>query len=209
VWEDLGLRIREFAVMIPPLLLALAAHEYAHAWTANKLGDPTARAQGRLTLNPLVHLDPVGTLALLFFRFGWAKPVPVNHLYFDHPRRGLMWVALAGPLTNLGLAAASGLVLRVFGVLRAGPGLFWLMEPLRFMVVASVELNVILAIFNIIPIPPLDGSRVLSGLLSSRQAATYSRFEPYGMVLLLLLILTGAVGTVMGPPINLLITLLL
>lgn len=209
MWEDFSLRIREFAVMIPPLLLALAAHEYAHAWTANKLGDPTARAQGRLTLNPLVHLDPVGTLALLFFRFGWAKPVPVNHLYFDHPRRGLMWVALAGPLTNLGLAAASALVLRVFGVLRAGPGLFWLMEPLRFMFVASVELNVILAIFNIIPIPPLDGGRVLSGLLSSRQAATYSRLEPYGMVLLLLLILTGAVGIVMAPPINLLITLLL
>lgn len=209
MWEDFSFRIREFAVMIPPLLLALTAHEYAHAWTANKLGDPTARAQGRLTMNPLVHLDPVGTLALLFFRFGWAKPVPVNHLYFDHPRRGLMWVALAGPLTNLGLAAASALVRRIIGVLRADPGLFWLIEPLHFMLVASVELNVILAIFNIIPIPPLDGSRVLSGLLPPRQAATYASLEPYGMVLLILLIVSGAVGMVMAPPINLLIRLLL
>lgn len=209
MWEDFAFRIREFAVMIPPLLLALTAHEYAHAWTANKLGDPTARAQGRLTMNPLVHLDPVGTLALLFFRFGWAKPVPVNHLYFDHPRRGLMWVALAGPLTNLGLAAASALVRRLIGGLRADPEFFWLMEPVHFMLVASLELNVILAIFNIIPIPPLDGSRVLSGLLPPRQAAVYASLEPYGMVLLILLIVSGAVGMVMAPPINLLIELLL
>jgi Zn-dependent protease len=209
VWEDISTRVREFAVMIPPLLLALTAHEYAHAWTANKLGDPTARAQGRLTLNPLAHLDPVGTLALLFFRFGWAKPVPVNHLYFNHPRRDLMWVALAGPLTNLGLAAVSGLILRMFGGLHVGPGVFWLVSPLVLMLRWSVIYNVVLAIFNIIPIPPLDGGRVLSGLLPPRQAATYSRIEPYGMVLLLLLILTGAVGIVMAPPINLLITLLL
>jgi Zn-dependent protease len=209
VWEDISIRVREFAVMIPPLLLALTAHEYAHAWTANKLGDPTARAQGRLTLNPLAHLDPVGTLALLFFRFGWAKPVPVNHLYFNHPRRDLMWVALAGPLTNLGLAAVSGLILRMFGGLHVGPGVFWLVSPLVLMLRWSVIYNVVLAIFNIIPIPPLDGGRVLSGLLPPRQAATYSRIEPYGMVLLLLLILTGAVGIVMAPPINLLITLLL
>lgn len=209
MWEDFAVRIREFAVMIPPLLFALTAHEYAHAWTANTLGDPTARAQGRLTLNPLVHLDPIGTLALLFFRFGWAKPVPVNHLYFDHPRRGLMWVALAGPLTNLALAAASALILRVIDVLRVGPGLFWLLGPLVLMLRWSVIYNVVLAIFNIIPVPPLDGSRVLGGLLSPRQAATYSRLEPYGMVLLLLLIVSRAVDYVMAPPINFLITLLL
>lgn len=209
MWEDIGIRVREFAVMIPPLLLALTAHEYAHAWTANALGDPTARAQGRLTLNPLVHLDPVGTLALLFFRFGWAKPVPINHLYFDHPRRGLMWVALAGPLTNLGLAAVSALILRVFGGLTVGPGLFWLVSPLVLMLRWSVIYNVVLAIFNLIPVPPLDGGRVLSGLLPPEQAATYSRLEPYGMVVLLLLIVTGVAGIVMAPPINLLITLLL
>ena len=209
MWGDISVRVREFAVMIPPLLLALAAHEYAHAWTANRLGDPTARAQGRLTLNPIAHLDPVGTLALLFFRFGWAKPVPVNHLYFDHPRRDLMWVALAGPLTNLGLAAASALVLRIIGGFSVGPSLFWLVSPLVLMLRWSVIYNVILAIFNIIPIPPLDGGRVLSGLLPPRQAATYSRIEPYGMLLLVLLILSGAVGIVMAPPINLIITLLL
>ena len=209
MWDDLGIRIREFAVMIPPLLLALTAHEYAHAWTANKLGDPTARAQGRLTLNPLAHLDPVGTLALLFFRLGWAKPVPVNHLYFNHPRRDLMWVALAGPLTNLGLAAVSALILGMFRGLHVGPGLFWIVSPLVLMLRWSVIYNVVLAIFNIIPIPPLDGGRVLSGLLPPRQAATYSRIEPYGMVLLMLLILSGAVDLVMAPPINLLITLLL
>jgi len=209
VWDDLGIRIREFAVMIPPLLLALTAHEYAHAWTANKLGDPTARAQGRLTLNPLAHLDPVGTLAFLFFWFGWAKPVPVNRLYFDNPRRGLMWVALAGPLTNLGLAAASALILRIFRELPVGPGLFWFMSPVILMLALGVKLNVYLAIFNLIPIPPLDGGRVLGGLLPPRQAATYSRLEPYGMILLVLLIVSGAVGTVMVPPINLLITLLL
>jgi Zn-dependent protease len=209
VWEDFAVRIREFAVMIPPLLLALTAHEYAHAWTANTLGDPTARAQGRLTMNPLVHLDPIGTLALLFFRFGWAKPVPVNHLYFDHPRRGLMWVALAGPVTNLGLAAASALILRLIVELRMGPGVFWLMAPLVLMLRWSVIYNVVLAIFNVLPVPPLDGSRVLSGLLPPGQAAAYSRLEPYGMVLLLLLIVSRAVDYVMAPPINFLITLLL
>ena len=93
MWEDFSSWFLQFPVMIPALLLALTAHEYAHAWTANALGDPTARAQGRLTLNPLAHLDPVGTLALFFFQFGWAKPVPVNYLYFAHPRQGLMWVA--------------------------------------------------------------------------------------------------------------------
>ena len=209
MWEEFSSRLHQYPVMIPALLLALTAHEYAHAWTANALGDPTARAQGRLTLNPIAHLDPVGTLALLFFRFGWAKPVPVNHLYFDHPRRDLMWVALAGPLTNLGLAAVSALILGMFRGLHVGPGLFWIVSPLVLMLRWSVIYNVVLAIFNIIPIPPLDGGRVLSGLLPPRQAATYSRIEPYGMVLLMLLILSGAVDLVMAPPINLLITLLL
>ena len=120
-----------------------------------------------------------------------------------------MWVALAGPLTNLGLAAVSALILGMFRGLHVGPGLFWLVSPLVLMLRWSVIYNVVLAIFNIIPIPPLDGGRVLSGLLPPRQAVTYSRLEPYGMVLLMLLILSGAVDLVMAPPINLLITLLL
>ena len=209
MWEEFSSRLLQFPVMIPALLLALTAHEYAHAWTANALGDPTARAQGRLTLNPIAHLDPVGTLALFFFQFGWAKPVPVNYLYFAHPRQGLMWVALAGPLTNLGLAGASALVLRVLRGFAVGPGLFWLVSPVVLMLTWSVIYNVVLAIFNILPIPPLDGSRVVGGLLPARQAATYSRMEPYGMILLVLLILSGAVDLVMAPPINLLINLLL
>ena len=209
MWEEFSSRLHQYPVMIPALLLALTVHEYAHAWTANALGDPTARAQGRLTLNPIAHLDPVGTFALLFFQFGWAKPVPVNYLYFARPRQGLMWVALAGPLTNLALAAASSLVLQMFRGLHVGPGVFWLVSPVVLMLRWSVIYNVILAIFNILPIPPLDGSRVVGGLLPARQAATYSRIEPYGMVLLMLLILSGAVDLVMAPPINLLITLLL
>ena len=209
MWEEFSSRLLQFPVMIPALLLALTAHEYAHAWTANALGDPTARAQGRLTLNPIAHLDPVGTFALFFFQFGWAKPVQVNYLYFARPRQGLMWVALAGPLTNLALAAASALVLRFFGGFTVGPGVFWLVSPVVLMLRWSVIYNVVLAIFNILPIPPLDGSRVVGGLLPARQAATYSRMEPYGMILLVLLILSGAVDLVMAPPINLLINLLL
>jgi len=191
--------IRELITLIPPLLLALTLHEYAHGWIADRLGDPTARLQGRLTLNPLPHLDPVGALAFLLFKFGWAKPVPVNASNFRSPLRDMMWVAAAGPAANLLLATASSMILQVMPWM-SFPA--WFAAPLYRMLEMSVLLNVILAIFNFVPIPPLDGSRVLVGLLPPREAVAYSRLEPYGFIILIVLIYTGIVGRVIWPVVS-------
>ncbi|MFQ5848602.1 MAG: site-2 protease family protein [Candidatus Methylomirabilales bacterium] len=210
---DLASAIRHLSIITPPILLALTIHECAHAWVADRLGDPTARMLGRLTLNPLSHLDPVGTIGLFLFRFGWARPVPVMPSNFRDPRRDMVWVALAGPMTNLFLAAISALVLRMAPV-PAFPaeGAWWgagVGTPIFFMLRASVRYNVILAIFNVIPIPPLDGSRMLSGFLGPTQTLAYRRIEPYGVILLVVLIFTGTVGRVIWPMISMVEALLL
>ncbi|MBI2413884.1 MAG: site-2 protease family protein [Deltaproteobacteria bacterium] len=195
----------------PPILLALTVHECAHAWTAYKLGDPTAKMLGRVTLNPLRHLDPLGTIALFFSGlFGWAKPVPINPRYFKHISRDMMWVALAGPLSNLFLAAVSALAHRVFlmggfDFLRYIPGAY---EPLSIMVEMSVIMNISLAVFNMVPVPPLDGSKVLSNLLPARSALSFSRLEPYGFIILILLIMSGFLNRFVSPLVYFMVGLL-
>ncbi len=204
--------ILTMSVRLPAILAALTFHEYAHGWVADKLGDPTARLSGRLTFNPLAHLDPIGTLALIFSPVGWAKPVPVNFTNLRHPRRDMVWVAAAGPGANLILAAVCAWSLRFFdGVGGIGDSswlLAWL-TPVYLMLHRSVLINVALAIFNFIPLLPLDGGRVMTGLLPPRQAISYGRLERYGFVILLILIFSGAVDRLIWPPIALVAGLLL
>jgi Zn-dependent protease len=198
----------KISVMLVPALLAIILHEVAHGYVADRFGDPTARLLGRLTLNPLRHLDPIGTLAIFIFGFGWARPVPVNTGNLRHPQRDMIWVALAGPLTNLSLALASVVVLHLLGFLDAGPLqnielLQQIVRPLRVMAAFSLYINVLLGLFNLLPIPPLDGGRVLSGLLPARQAQWLSRLEPFGFVLLILLIFfTDIWSRLLSPLIN-------
>jgi len=204
--------ILNLSVRLPAILAALTFHEYAHGWVADKLGDSTARLSGRLTFNPLAHLDPIGTLALIFSPVGWAKPVPVNFNNLRHPRRDMVWVAAAGPGANLVLAAVSAWSLRLFeggGAIVESSWLAGLATPLYLMLQVSVLINVALAIFNLLPLPPLDGGRIVSGLLPPRQAASYGRLERYGFVILLVLIFSGAVDRLIWPPIALVAGLLL
>lgn len=195
--------LQKILLTTPPILLALTVHECAHAWTAYKLGDPTAKMLGRVTLNPIKHLDPIGTLALfLSGMFGWAKPVPVNPRYFKDPGKSMMWVALAGPATNLFLAAISALIYKVF--IMSGPSILGsvplsVYRPLFIMVELSILINVSLAIFNLIPIPPLDGSKVLYNLMPADKAFAFSRIEPYGFVILIVLIMSGFINKFISP----------
>ena len=195
---DLAGTIRVLVVRIPVFLLALTIHEFAHGWLANRLGDPTARLQGRLTLNPMAHLDPIGTIAIVLIGFGWAKPVPVDYRYLKRPRQDMMLIAAAGPISNLILAAVCAFLDGMIPWAMGAPEWAWLLFPLRIMVRAGVGVNVLLAVFNLLPIPPLDGSRVVSGLLPLRQALSYSRLEPYGFLIIFLLFFTGIVDPVFG-----------
>lgn len=197
------------------LLFSLTVHEMAHAWTADRLGDPTARRLGRVSFNPLVHADPIGTVAfpLLamvsgFPLIGWAKPVPVVVSRLRHQRRGFVLVAAAGPLSNLVLAfvAAALLAIAPFGA--AVPGESPVAAPLSVMLNRAVQINLLLAVFNMIPVPPLDGGNVLSGLLPRGLAGSYDRLRPYGIFVLYALLLTGGVGAIIGPPYNFLRSLL-
>lgn len=178
--------------LIPPLLFALTVHEFSHAFIAYRLGDTTARMMGRLTLNPIAHLDPIGSILLLLPpHFGWAKPVPVDARYLAHPRRDMMWIALAGPVSNILLAAMFGTLLRLQPLIPIGtsPAAVAVIR----MVQTSVVLNLILAFFNLIPLFPLDGSRILTGILPRDLAERFRTLEPAGPMILLGLILLGAV----------------
>ncbi|HEX9873235.1 MAG TPA: site-2 protease family protein [Deferrimonas sp.] len=206
--------LAKISVMLVPALLAVTLHEVAHGYTAERLGDPTARLLGRLTLNPLRHLDPIGTIALLFFGFGWARPVPVNFANLRRPRLHMIWVALAGPLTNLSLAVASALLLRALSlvpdsVLQDGGMVSRMFEPVKLMAGFSLYINIILAVFNLVPIPPLDGGRVMTGILPPRQAAMLARLEPFGfMIIILLIFFTDLWRIVLSPAISLLVRIL-
>lgn len=199
-------QILQYIIMIPPLLLALTLHEYAHGWVAWRLGDPTAKSMGRLTLNPISHLDPVGTLAFIFLRFGWAKPVPVNASYFKNPMKGMLWVAIAGPATNLLLAVISALLYKMTIVLVSGMEttglLLAVVSPLLGMLYTSVWINLVLCIFNLLPIPPLDGGRIITGLLPPTMAHSYMKIERYGFIILIILLFTGIIGGLIWPVIS-------
>jgi Zn-dependent protease len=168
----------------PAILFGLTIHEFSHGYVAWRLGDPTAKMMGRLTLNPLKHLDPIGTIALFLFKFGWAKPVPIDPRNFRHPTRDMAISGLAGPAANLLTAAVSGLVLRVLILFHVGGFIATLASYF-------VLFNIILCFFNLIPIPPLDGSRLLYHLLPPRLAAGYAHLERYGFIILIGIILVS------------------
>lgn len=201
---DVGLILTQ----IVAFALALSFHEAAHAWTANRLGDSTAKDLGRITLNPVAHIDPFMTIvfpALLIFAgfppFGAAKPVPVDTRNLDNPKRDHAWIAAAGPISNVILAAVCVVLLRL--VIAEGwpvtmlPASF--VDPLGLLLFWSLQINLILAAFNMIPIPPLDGSWILSSVLSGPLAAAYRSLQPYGFLILMVLIWSGALGVVLGP----------
>lgn len=180
--------IAKISVMLIPGLLAVMLHEVAHGYAAEKLGDPTARMLGRLTFNPFKHLDPFGLLMLFLIGFGWAKPVPVNPLNFKRPRQDMVWVALAGPLSNLLLAGLSGGCLYLLGRMAPGASVRMIVEPLTLMAGFSLYINLVLAVLNLIPVPPLDGGRVVVGVLPEGQARFLSRVEPFGFFIVIVLI---------------------
>ena len=188
--------------VVVALVVAATVHEYAHAYVADRLGDPTPRAQGRLTLNPLAHLDPVGALLILIFRFGWAKPVPINPANFTNWRRDTMLVAAAGPLANITLLFIVGIPYKL-GLLDIGAAAAAM--PIDRLLQVMLQINAMLAVFNLIPIPPLDGSKILMGLLPPAQAVTYARLQPYGTWILLLLVFTSAASIVLVGPMQWLI----
>jgi Zn-dependent protease len=186
--------------MLPAIVLGLTFHEYAHGLAAYKLGDNTARSQGRLTINPAAHVDPVGLILLFLAGFGWAKPVPINPLNFKGDmRRGVLLVSLAGPATNLLLAIAAAII---WGAL-AGLKLPYFNDIMMYM----IQINVVLAIFNLIPVPPLDGSKILAGILPGRQEWLY-KMEAYGMIILIVLIFTGAISFIFNIFVRPIITVL-
>ncbi len=205
--------ISQLIILAPPLLFALTLHEFAHGYVAYRLGDPTAKDAGRLTLNPLKHLDPLGTIAFFFIKFGWAKPVPVNPNYFQNPRKGMLWVALAGPVTNLAIAFASALLTKgvwmLANILPYSAAAEAILVPLNSMLIASVWINLVLCIFNFLPIPPLDGSRILMGLLPDNLAMSYMRIERFGFVIILVLAFSGLLSKVIVPIISFANSLLL
>jgi Zn-dependent protease len=193
---------QELLITFTVLIASLTVHEAAHAWTANKLGDPTARMLGRLTLNPAVHVDPIGTivfplLALLtgIPLLGWAKPVPVDMRHLRHPRRDFAIIAAAGPISNLLLAAAGALVFAVWTADASTPA----RGLLALGVLQFVLLNVLLAAFNMIPIPPLDGGNVLMGVLPERLALSMERIRPWGFLVLYLLMFSGVLSAIIFP----------
>ena len=174
-----------FLIFLAALFLAISIHEAAHAWAANRLGDPTARFSGRLTLNPFAHLDPLGTLMLFLFGFGWGKPVPVDYYNLRQPRRDAALISLAGPLSNLILAIFISLVWRLGIYLSPPSG-----QILSFFFLPLLQLNLILGVFNLLPLNPLDGGKILTGLLPSPQSEAVERFlESYSLILLILLFL--------------------
>jgi len=190
------MNIQLLLIIAPPILLALSFHEYAHAYIANKFGDDTAKQSGRLTLNPLAHLDPLGTIMIFLVHFGWAKPVPVNPNRLRNPKKDMLWISAAGPLANMILALISGILLRFIFAIGGAPNQHSIIGLLTYAVLMSLQINLALAIFNILPIAPLDGSKILFGLLPVKHEGKVYFLERYGPFILLGLIIFGRVTDV-------------
>ena len=195
------------AIAILPTLFAIVVHEIAHGWVAHRLGDSTAYMMGRLTLNPIKHIDPIGTIlvpaVLIFtlgFGFGWAKPVPINWHNLKNPKRDIALVAIAGPASNLLMAIAWGIVVKLATLLP--DSLEMISMPLRYMGLFGILINALLMIFNLIPIPPTDGGRIAVSLLPTRAGILLSKVEPFGMFILIALIFSGLLWQFIGPSLN-------
>lgn len=197
--------LQVLSVWALPVLFAITLHEVAHGWTARHFGDMTAAQLGRLSLNPIKHIDPIGTIlvpaVLLFlggFVFGWAKPVPVNMFHLRNPKRDMAVVAAAGPAANLVMALAWALIAKL-GVSMYG-AVDWVALPLIYMGQAGIAINLILMLLNLLPLPPLDGGRVVAGMLPDNLSYQYGRIEPLGLFILLGLLALGVLGKILSPP---------
>jgi|YelNatPaOPRAMG01_1025707.scaffolds.fasta_scaffold70465_2 Zn-dependent protease len=179
--------LKEFILLIPVILFSLTVHEVSHGWVADKFGDPTARATGRLTLNPIAHLDPIGTIMLFIAHFGWAKPVMINPYNLRDPKKDMIWISLAGPGANFALALISGILLRGFMSFVNVNVSDIITSSIYAILILTLQINLALGIFNLIPIPPLDGSKILYGLLPYNMEHKFIWLERYGMVILLAL----------------------
>lgn len=201
--QDIDRIIQGIAIYALPVILAITLHEAAHGYVAKQYGDLTAYAQGRVTLNPLRHIDPIGTIIVPLlllavsspYLFGWAKPVPVNFGNLRHPKRDMLWVAAAGPGANLLMAFLWALVIKLGLAIPESN----LAEPMILMGKAGIFINAILLVLNLLPLPPLDGGRIAVSLLPHRIAHRYSQIEPYGFIILLILLFTGVLVKVIGP----------
>jgi len=199
---DIASFIQQFAILAIPVLSAITMHELAHGYIAYLLGDPTAKNAGRLTLNPIKHLDPIGTIALFLVKIGWAKPVPINAAYFANPRQGLILVSVAGPATNFLLAVVFALIFHLLSALlytSAGATTLPVLQPLMYMCQAGVLINIGLGVFNLLPVPPLDGSNILAGILPPNLAQAFLRHSTYGFIILIVLLISGGAQKVIIP----------
>lgn len=198
--------VRRAIIAAPAILFSLTVHEYFHAWTAHKFGDDTAKDLGRLTLNPMAHLDLLGTISLFIsgFRFGWAKPVPVNLFNLRNPRVADTWIAAAGPISNLGLALIFGIIFRALMEMQIN-----VPEAIVLFLYLSVTINVSLAFFNLVPLYPLDGSHVLRNMLPPSLEEAYSKLDTIAPILLMVLAFSGAIWFVLGPIVGTVIALII
>jgi Zn-dependent protease len=209
--------ILRIITIAPGFLLAITVHEFAHGYVALRYGDPTAQQAGRLTFNPISHLDLFGTLFFLLtavagFAIGWAKPVPVNPRYLRNPRGDMVWISFAGPAANMVAAAALAVIFHLITHQFSGQvlsrGTMFVLSPLINLLYFAVVINVVLAVFNLIPLPPLDGSKIVAGLLPTDLALHYETIERFGFIILVALFATNILDYIIRPPISFLLGLL-